>query len=387
MLINFCLIVMLALIASAVFEKLQLPGLLGMLLVGICMGPSVLDFIHPTILQVSDELRTFALIVILLRAGLGIKRDSLNKVGKSALLLSFIPGIFEGTAIILFTHYLIHLPFLEAGILGFIIAAVSPAVVVPQMIRLKEKRMGEDKEIPTMILAGASLDDIVAITLFSVFLGLYLGDTKALGITLLKVPIGILVGIGLGVLIGFLFTVVFKKYRIRDTKKILLILVVAILFNGAEKYIVLNALLGIMTIGLVLLEKMPKVATRLSSKLNKVWIIAEIMLFVLVGARVDIQALSGAGLVGLAIVVVGLTFRSIGVLLALRTSSLNKREKWFAVVAYTPKATVQAAIGAVPLSMGVVSGNFILAIAVLSIVVTAPLGAIAIRKLAPKCLR
>lgn len=386
MLVNFCIIVLLALVASAAFEKLKLPGLVGMLLVGIIMGPSILNQIHPAILDISDELRTFALIVILLRAGLGIKRKALNRVGKTALLLSFVPGVFEGTAIIMFTHYVIKLPFLEAGILGFIIAAVSPAVVVPQMILLKEKRMGLNKEIPTLILAGASLDDIVAITLFSTFLGLYLGNTATIGLEILKVPVGIVVGIAIGIAIGFILIYLFKKYHIRDTKKIMMILIIAIMFKELESYIILNSLLGIMAIGLILLEKIPKVAHRLATKLNKIWVIAEIILFVLVGARVDIKVLSGAGLIGLLIIVVGLVFRSIGVFLALKTSDLNKKEKWFTVVAYTPKATVQAAIGAVPLSMGVASGELILAIAVLAIVITAPLGAIGIRRLAPKCL-
>ncbi len=301
--------------------------------------------------------------------------------------MSFIPGIFEGTAIILLCHYGLQMTFYEAGILGFVVAAVSPAVVVPQMIRLKEMKLGEDKQIPTLILAGASLDDIFAITVFTAFLSLYFGNSLAIGKTILEVPVGIVLGIVLGVVIGYLLMFLFKRFRIRDTKKILMILIVAVLFNALEEHLILNTLLGIMTIGLILLEKMPEVSTRLSAKLNKVWVLAEIILFVLIGARVDILVISDAGAVGIAIIGLGLIFRSSGVWLALLGSGLNVKEKVFAMMSYTPKATVQAAIGAVPLSMGVASGEFILAMAVLSIVVTAPIGAIAIRLLAPKCLK
>lgn len=386
MLLNFCLIVLLALTVSALFEKMRLPGLLGMLIVGVLLGPGVLDEIHPTIIEVSDELRTFALIVILLRAGLGIKRENLNKVGRNALLLSFVPGIFEGTAIIIIAYYMVGLSFYEAGILGFIIAAVSPAVVVPSMLWLKEKGLGENKQISTMILAGASLDDIFAITVFSAFIAMYFGDSAAIGKTILEVPVGILFGIGLGALIGFVLVYIFRKLRIRDTKKVLVILVIAVVFNYMEAYFIMNTLLGIMTIGFILLEKRPQLAIRLSAKFNKVWVLAEIILFVLIGARVDISAISGAGVTGLIIIAVGLIFRSLGVLVTLTGSNLTAKERLFTMMAYTPKATVQAAIGAVPLGMGVASGNYILAVAVLSIIITAPLGAIAIRTLAPRCL-
>lgn len=386
MLLNFCIIILLALALSALFEKIKLPGLLGMLIVGIVLGPSVVNYIHPTIIEVSGELRTFALIVILLRAGLGIKKEALNKVGKSALLMSFIPGIFEGSAVIAVAYYMVGLPFFEAGILGFIIAAVSPAVVVPQMIRLKEQRLGEDKQIPTMILAGASLDDIVAITIFTAFIALYFGNISVIGKTILEVPIGIVVGLLMGAILGFILIYIFRKLHIRDTKKVLMILIVAVVFNALEERLIVNTLLGIMMIGLILLEKMPEVATRLSMKFNKIWVLAEIILFVLIGAKVDINVISDAGTTGLIIIGVGLIFRSIGVLIALINSSLNGKEKLFSVVAYVPKATVQAAIGAVPLSMGVASGEYILAVAVLAIVITAPIGAIAIRALAPICL-
>lgn len=386
MLLNFCLIVLLALVVAALFEKIKLPGLLGMLSVGIIVGPGVLDIINGTILEISDELRTFALIVILLRAGLGIKRENLNKVGKNALLLSFVPGVFEGSAIIMIAHFYVGLTFFEAGILGFIIAAVSPAVVVPSMLWIKEKKLGEDKQISTMILAGASLDDIFAITVFTAFLALYFGNAASIGRTILEVPVGIALGIGLGVVIGFILIFLFKKLHIRDTKKVMMLLIVAVVFNAMEDYIVMNTLLGIMTIGFILLEKLPTVANRLAIRLNKVWVLAEIVLFVLIGARVDIGAISGAGLTGLVIIGVGLIFRSAGVMTTLIGSNLNRKERWFTTVAYIPKATVQAAIGAVPLSMGVASGEYMLAVAVLSIIVTAPLGAIAIRLLAPKCL-
>jgi NhaP-type Na+/H+ or K+/H+ antiporter len=271
----------------------------------------------------------------------------------------------------------------QGGILGFIIAAVSPAVVVPAMLELKEERRGEDKNIPTLVLAGASLDDIVAITIFTSFLGLYGGMDINLAGQLLQIPISIFTGIGVGYLVGLAFVRIFETHHIRDTKKVLMILGAAILLMGFEDLIrdtiPFSGFLGVMTIGFVILLKRGIVAKRLSVKFNKIWILAEILLFVLVGAQVDLGVTLDAGGLGILIIAAGLILRSLGVYIALLGTGLDRDEKLFCAVAYTPKATVQAAIGAVPLAYGVQGGDLILSMAVLSIVLTAPLGAVGIR--------
>lgn len=386
MLFNFCIIAILAIVGYGLFEKIKLPGLLGMLIVGILLGPDVLDFIHPTIIEVSKELRTFALIVILLRAGLGLRKEELSLVGKSAIKMSLIPGLLEGLSIALLAMLLLDYSFLQGGILGFIIAAVSPAVVVPQMLYLKEKKFGHNKQIPTLILAGASVDDVFAITIFSTFMSIYLGEKINITRQLFMVPIGILLGIFMGLILGWLLMRLFIRFRIRDTKKILILLSLCIVFNTVEKYYNVNTLLGIMTIGFILLEKLPVVANRLSQKMNKIWVYAEILLFVLIGAQVQINVALNAGLIGIIIIMIGLSIRSLGVIIALIGSGLNVKEKLFCIMSYWPKATVQAAIGAIPLSLGVASGDEMLSIAVLSIIITAPLGATAINVFAPKLL-
>jgi len=387
MLVNFCLIAIGALLLNEIFERIKLPGLIGMILLGVFIGPNTFNLIDPHILEVSKELTRFALIVILLRAGLGLKRDALNKIGKSAIKMSFIPGVMEGMAITLGAVLLFNMSFIEAGILGFIIAAVSPAVVVPQMLKLKDQRFGENKQVPTLILAGASVDDVFAITIFTAFLSLYLGkDVSILG-QIAHIPISIALGILSGAIIGFLLNKFFHTYHMRATKKVFVLLTVCILFNYIEKWLPINSLLGIMAIGFVLLEKSPKLANEMSVKMNKVWIFAEILLFVLIGAELNPEVALVAGAKGVSIIGIGLIFRSIGVGLSLLGSDLNAKERWFCVLAYIPKATVQAAIGAIPLSMGVASGETMLAVAVLAILITAPLGSIAIRISAPRLLK
>ncbi len=380
---SLSLMLILGLIANRLFEMLRLPGLLGMLLLGVLLGPHGLDFMSPEMLAISADLRLIALIIILLRAGLGLKRETLNKVGRPALRMSFIPGLLEGGALILLGMFLFDLSFYEAGMLGFIIAAVSPAVVVPQMLGLIESRRGESKGVPTMVLAGASVDDVVAITFFTLFTGLYMGTRVSPLVQILEIPLaiglGMLIGAGTGAFLIFLF----KRHHIRDTKKVLILLGVAILLKELENVLAgvlpIASLLGVMTIGFVLLEYSPKVAGRLSHKFNKIWVLAEILLFILVGSQVDVSIAWHAGGTGLLLIAGGLVARSIGVWISLVGTSFNRGEKAFAVLAYVPKATVQAAIGAIPLSLGVHSGELILAIAVLSILITAPLGAIGIR--------
>ncbi len=383
MITSLGIIMLLGMLANVIFTKMKLPGLLGMLLLGIVIGPYGLNWLDPMLMEVAGDLRRLALIVILLRAGLGISKDKLASVGSAAIRMGFIPGILEGLTVAFVSTKLLGFSFIEGGILGFIIAAVSPAVVVPLMLQFSHDELGTNKNIPTLILAGASLDDIFAITIFSTFLGLYSGNHLNIGIQLAGIPISIILGILSGIIIGYALVQIFKKYHIRDTKKVMVIMGVAILLTSLEDLldgsVEIAALLGVMTIGFIILELRPKVAHRLSAKFNKIWVLAEIILFVLVGAQVNTALAIDAGFVGLAIITIGLIARSIGTWISITGTNLNVKERLFCVISYTPKATVQAAIGAVPLSYGVASGELILAMAVLSIVVTAPLGAIAMK--------
>jgi NhaP-type Na+/H+ or K+/H+ antiporter len=404
MLLNLSIIIVVALLLNYSFTKLKLPGLIGMISTGIILGPSCLDFISPQILDISGELKTAALIVILIRAGLGINKTTLNKVGVPAMKMSCIPGILEGITVTVVSHYLLGLSYIESGMLGFIIAAVSPAVVVPQMLEIKELGLGQKKEIPTLVLAGASIDDVFAITIFGVFLDLGMKNVSSDYYTLAyKVPLGVIAGVVIGLGIGYLFVKFFSKVHTRDTKKVLIFMIISILFHDTtnleqvKEVLPIASLIGIMAIGFIILEKNEDLAHRLAAKFNRVWVLAEILLFVLIGSQVKIEALNmDIIFYGLLILVLGLTARSLGVMIALAGSELNMKEKLFCVIAYIPKATVQAAIGAVPLTMimqgnmnenfTVADGNIILAMAVLSIIITAPIGAIGIKLGAPKLL-
>lgn len=380
---SLSIIIIIGLLFNKVFEKMRLPGLLGMLLVGIIVGPYGFDLMSEEILTISSDLREIALIIILLRAGLGIKRDTLNKVGIPALKMSCIPGLIEGSFILLAAMYLLKLDYIEAGMLGFILAAVSPAVIVPQMLSLMEGRWGEKKGIPTLILAGASIDDVFAITMFSTFAGMYGGQHINITMKILGIPFGILLGIIIGFVLGLGLVQLFKRYHIRDTKKVLILLALSIMIVTLEEslkgMIPFASLLGVMSIGFIILEKHDDLAHRLSRKFNKVWVFAELLLFVLVGAQVNVHVALQSGAIGLIIILFGLLGRSLGVLISIMGTGFSKKDRLFCVIAYTPKATVQAAIGAVPLAMGVPSGELILAIAVLSILVTAPIGAACIK--------
>ena len=380
---SIAIIILLAIIFNFIFEKIKLPGLLGMLILGITIGPYGLNLIHGDLLNISSDLRKIALIVILLRAGMGIKTSDLKKIGKPAIKMSCIPGILEGFFIAFISTKLLGFTFIQGGILGFIITAVSPAVVVPQMINLIDNKIGTNKSIPTLILAGASIDDVFAITILTSFLALYSGKDVNIASQLLQIPLSIILGIGLGLILGFIIIYLFKKCSINDVKKILIVLAISILLTTLETIfkdkLLIASLLGVMTIGFVLTEKLPNVAAPLSQGLNKLWIFAEILLFVLVGAQVNISVAFTSGAIGIIIIFIGLVGRSIGVIISLIGTNLNVKERIFCVISYIPKATVQAAMGALPLSLGVVSGDLILAISVLSILVTAPLGAIGIK--------
>jgi NhaP-type Na+/H+ or K+/H+ antiporter len=390
MITSIGLMLILGLATNALFNRMKLPGLLGMLLLGIVLGPYALNWLSPGLLAISAELRKFALIVILLRAGLGISKTELKKVGLSAVKFSCIPGLFEGFTIAFLATRLLGFSFIEGGILGFILAAVSPAIVVPQMLHLSETRLGTNKGIPTLILAGASIDDVFAITIFTTFLGLYSGSQANIGVQILGIPISIILGIVIGLLSGLALAYSFTRFHMRDTKKVLYILGIAILLTAIEGWlkdkVEIASLLGVMTLGFILLEKKPVVARRLSQKFNKIWVLAEVFLFVLVRAQVNVSVALNAGLMGVLIVLIGLLGRSLGVLIATMGAGLNWKERLFCTIAYTPKATVQAAIGAIPLSLGIASGELILAIAVVAILFTAPLGAIGMQRAAPLLL-
>lgn len=376
------IITVLGLLSKALFKKMKLPGLLGMILVGVVLGPYGFNIISEEMMIVSADFRKIALIVILLRAGFGISREDLNKVGIKALKLSTIPLVLEGLLIAYLSIELFDFTFIQGGILGFIIAAVSPAVIVPSMLEFVDRGLGKEKAVPALILAGASVDDVVAITIFSAFLGIYGGSNINIGIKILSIPLSIALGILLGIVLAIILVKIFKRFHIRDTKKVLYIIGGSILLIGFEDLLKpkvdVAGLLGVMAIGFIILQIMPNVGKRMSIKLNKIWVFAEILLFVLVGAQVNVALALHAGWKGIILIFLGLAARSIGVFISLLGSNLNRKEKLFCVISYIPKATVQAAIGAIPLSLGVESGDLILSLAVLSIVITAPIGAILI---------
>lgn len=361
-----------------------------MLILGILIGPYGIDLLDKDILSASGDLRKIALIIILLRAGLGIKKSDIQKNSINAIKMGFVPGLMEGFTIAFISIKLLGFSFIQGGILGFIIAAVSPAVVVPSMLNMIKEGLGKEKAVPTLIIAGASIDDVFAITIFGVFLSLHSGGSKSIFVQLLNIPISISLGILIGSIIAILLVNAFKKYNIVDTKKLLMVIGISILFTELEDMLKPNiqiaSLLGVMVIGFIISERLPRVGKDLSIAFNKIWIFAQMLLFVLVGAEVDIKVALTSGAVGLLIISIGLVARSLGVIISLKGSDLNKKEKLFCIIAYTPKATVQAAIGSIPLALGVQGGDVILTIAVLSIMVTAPLGAIGIKTYGGKLL-
>lgn len=387
MLAGIGLLLLVGYIGGKLVSKAKLPPLIGMLFAGTLLGPYVFDFLDADLLQISQDIRTFALIIILMRAGLGIKKNQIRQVGIVALRISSIPCILEGLTITVLAYFLMSFPFAEAGMLGFIVAAVSPAVVVPSMLDLKEKRYGEDKQIPTLLLAGASIDDVFAITMFTFFLGLGTGGQEfSLILDLALIPISIVAGILGGALIAVIAVYLFKKTKNKYIEKLLLLIALSILFVEWGEHIGIASLLGVMTLGFLVFEKLPKHTEQFTKSLAGLWIFLQILLFALVGAEVNIEVALDAGLIGLLIIALGLVGRSIGVWIATMNTELKTKERIFCMIAYTPKATVQAAIGGIPLAMGAEHGATILALAVLSIVVTAPLGAAAIYASAPKLL-
>ncbi|MFQ6984816.1 MAG: cation:proton antiporter [Enterococcus faecium] len=378
MLLSIALILIVGFIFSSIFSRLRLPGLLGLILTGIILGPYGLDLLDPKILSISADIRQIALIVILFRAGLTMNISDLKKNGRPAILMTFLPATFEIITVTILAPLLFGISTLEAAILGAVLGAVSPAVVVPRMIFLIENGYGKAKGIPQMILAGASVDDVFVIVLFTSFLGMFQGNGFNF-FSLLSVPVAILFGILLGILMGYLMVKLFKYLHIRDTVKVLVILSICFLMVSLEESLKgifpISGLLGVMALGGIILKLYPLLAKRINTKFSKVWLGSEVFLFVLVGSVTDITALSEAGFAVVLLIVISLIFRMLAVFLSVSGTNLTVKEKLFTAGAYTPKATVQAAIGSLPLAMGVPAGSLILSVAVLAIILTAPLGA------------
>ncbi len=385
MLTSLSFIFLVGLAMAAICQRIRLPRIIGMLLTGIVLGPYVLDLLDPSILSISSELRQMALIIILVKAGLSLNLADLKKVGRPAVMLSCVPASFELLGYVLFAPMILGVNRIEAAVMGAVLAAVSPAVVVPRMVKLMESGYGTKKSIPQMILAGASCDDIFVIVLFSTFSGMAQGGSARV-MDFVNIPISIVSGILLGAVAGWLLSLFFetayaKEHYVRNSMKVIIVLGVSFLLmsveNWVKPYISVSGLLAVVSMACVLnLRSIKAVSARLSEKFGKLWLAAEVLLFVLVGAAVDIRYTMGAGLAAVLMIFTALIFRTIGVLICLAGTALNWKERLFCVIAYLPKATVQAAIGSVPMAMGLPCGQIVLSVAVMAILITAPLGAL-----------
>ena len=384
MLTSLSLIFLVGLAMGAICQKLKLPRIIGMLVTGIVLGPYVLDFLDPSILSISADLRKMALIIILIKAGLSLNLNDLKKVGRPAVMMSFVPASCEILAYTVFAPLLLDVTRTEGALMGAVLSAVSPAVVVPRMVQLMEKKYGTEKAIPQMILAGASCDDIFVIVLFTTFLGIAQGGHANI-MDFVNIPISIILGVLLGAITGYLLYLFFetsyaRKHYVRNSMKVIIVLGVSFLLIAIEGWmegkISVSGLLAVTSMAVVLKMKSTTfVSKRLSEKFGKLWLAAEVILFVLVGAAVDIRYTLNAGITAVALIFLALAIRSCGVLLCTIGTSLTGKERLFCVIAYLPKATVQAAIGSVPLAAGLSCGKIILSVAVMGIVITAPLGA------------
>ena len=381
MLLSISLILILGMFMGWICQKMKLPALLGMLITGIILGPYGLNLLDGSILGISAELRKIALIIILTRAGLGLDLSGLKKIGRPAVLMCFVPASFELLGMILLAPKLMGLSVLESAVMGAVLAAVSPAVVVPRMVKLMDEGYGVKEGIPQLILAGASVDDVYVIVLFSTFVGMMQGEGASI-LKFVNIPVSIFFGIAIGLFLGVLLAYFFKKVHIRDTSKVLIILSISFLLVVIEDKlttaITFSSLIAVMFIGIGLQKKREAVAKRLSVKYGKLWVAAEVFLFVLVGATVNIEYLGKIGAKAFVVIIGALIFRMFGVFVCLLGTNLKRKERLFAMMAYTPKATVQAAIGGIPLALGLACGDIVLTVAVLAIVFTAPLGAFAI---------
>lgn len=381
MLTSLAFIFLLGLLLGSIFNKLKLPSLLGMIITGMILSPYALNMLDSSILTISPDLRQLALVIILTRAGLSLDITDLKKVGRPAFLMCFVPASLEIAGTVLIAPKLLNITILEAAIIGAVIAAVSPAIIVPRMIRLMEKGYGKKHSIPQLLLAGASVDDVFVIVLFTAFISLASGNSVT-AIGFLQIPVSILLGILIGVIIGIVMSIFFRKIHMRDSIKVLIILSISFLMialqNKLEGRVPFSGLLAIMSAAIMINQRHNVLAKRLSDKYNRLWVAAEVLLFVLVGATVDLNYAINAGLVSVLVVLGALIFRMLGVFLCLLKTKLDIKERAFCMMAYTPKATVQAAIGAIPLALGLSCGQKVLTVAVLAILITAPFGALCI---------
>lgn len=389
MLTSLALIFLTGMFFGWLCRKCHLPGLLGMMAAGILLGPCVLNLLDDSILNISADLRQIALIIILTRAGLSLDLEGLKRAGRPAALLCFVPASFEMAGIVLLAPPLLGVSYLDAAVMGAVLAAVSPAVIVPKMLRLTEEKWGTKKSIPQMLLAGASVDDVFVIVFFTAFMGLEQGGEVS-PLTLLQIPVSIVTGIAAGFGVGLLLALYFKKVHIRDSLKVVILLSISFLLVSQQdtigQWVPFSGLLAVMSMGVAVQKKREPAAVRLSVKYSKLWTAAEVLLFVLVGATVDLQYVSAAGVAAVALIFGALVFRMAGVLTCLLRTPLNRKERLFCTVAYMPKATVQAAIGGLPLAAGLACGHLVLTVAVLAILITAPLGAFGIDLLYRRCL-
>ena len=381
MLTSIAIILLLGMGAGWLFSKIKLPSLLGMIIVGIVISPHCLNLVDESILMISGDVRQIALVVILMRAGLSLNTEDLKKVGRPAVLMCFVPACVEMLGTVLLAPLLFDISVLDAAIMGSVIAAVSPAVIVPRMIKLIETGYGRKRRIPQLILAGAAVDDVFVIVVFTALTTL--ASTGQISVdSFLQIPVSIGLGILLGWVVGLILAVFFKKKHMRDTVKVLILISVSFLMlevqSQLESVVAVSGLLAIMSMGIVIKKKHPVTAQRLSVKYNKLWLGAELFLFVLVGVAVDLRYALAAGATVIVLVAAALVFRMVGVFLSLLKTELSKKEKLFCMMAYTPKATVQAAIGTIPLAMGLDCGSMVLTVAVVSILLTAPFGAICV---------
>lgn len=384
MLTSLSFVFLLGLAMAALCQKFKIPRIIGMLVTGILLGPCVLNWLSESILGISSELRQMALIIILLKAGLSLNLADLKKVGRPALMMSCVPASFEILAFVIFAPAILHISRVEAAVMGAVLGAVSPAVVIPRMVQLMETKYGTDQRIPQMIMAGASCDDIFVIVLFSTFTNMAQGGSAHVA-DFINIPVSILLGIALGAVAGYGLSLFFetayaKEHYVRNSMKVILILGMSFFLMSVETWlkgkVSVSGLLAVVSMAAVIRIKcIPKVSKRLSEKFGKLWIAAEVILFVLVGAAVDVRYTMQAGIAAVLMIFVGLMFRAVGVSLCMLGTKLNKKERLFCVIAYLPKATVQAAIGSVPLAMGLPCGQIVLSVAVLAILITAPLGA------------
>ena len=390
MLTSLAYIFLLGLVLAAVAKKFKLPSLIGMIITGILLGPYVFNGLDASILGISSELRRLALVIILTRAGLSLDIRDLKKVGRPAILMCFVPATLEILGVVLIAPKLFDVSILEAAIMGSVLAAVSPAVIVPRMIQLIDEGYGKENSIPQMILAGASVDDVFVIVLFTAFTSLATGNRVAVS-DLLQIPVSIIIGILVGIAVGLALVKGFKVFHMRDSVKVLIILSVSFLLleleTRLEDIVPMSGLLAIMSMGIAIKQFYSKLAVRISVKYNKLWVAAEVLLFVLVGAIVNLDYVFKAGMIAIIIVVGAMAFRMVGVFICVLGTKLSIKEKIFCMLAYTPKATVQAAIGGLPLAMGLACGEKVLTLAVLAILITAPFGAICVDRSYQKLLR